>query len=95
MDVRQLRFRKQEGRNLNDLTFVTVLFDRDGKLVTGKQKLLKLRLFDSSLERLAQSGLTVKSSFDVAPGTYLVREIVRDAEGGQISALNRTVEIPY
>ena len=34
-------------------------------------------------------------SFDVRPGTYMVREVVRDSEGGQISGLNRTVEIPF
>jgi hypothetical protein len=37
----------------------------------------------------------VKLNFDVKPGTYLVRAVVRDSEGGQISGLNRTVEIPY
>jgi VWFA-related protein len=95
LDVRQLRFRKQEGRNLNNLTFVTALFDRDGKLLTGKQKLLKFRLLDGTLDRLSQSGITVKTNFDVVPGNYLVREVVREAEGSQLSGLNRAVEIPF
>ncbi len=95
VDLRLIRFRKQEGRNRNNLTFVTGLFDRDGKYVTGKEKLLELRLRDGSLERLSQSGVTIRNSFDVEPGTYLVRQVVRDAEGGQISGLNRTVEIPF
>jgi hypothetical protein len=74
---------------------MTVLFDRDGKYVTGKEKTVQFHLRDASLEKLVESGLTSRVSFDLKPGTYLVRQVVRDAEGGQISALNRTVEIPY
>jgi hypothetical protein len=39
------------------------------------------------------AGLTLKTSFDVKPGTYLVRLVVRDAEGQTMSAENGTVEI--
>jgi VWFA-related protein len=95
LDVRLLHFRRDEGRNLNSLTFATVLFDRDGKYLAGNEKLLELRLLDQNLDKLLKSGITMRSSFDLKPGTYLVREVVRDAEGGQISGLNRTVEIPY
>ena len=95
LDLRHVRFRKEQGRNLNNLTFVTALFDRDGKKVAAQEKRLEFHLRDSSLEQLSRSGITTKASFDVPPGTYLVREVVRDAEAGQISGLNRTVEIPY
>ena len=94
LDLRFVRFRKENGRNVNNLTFVTALFDRDGKYITGREKSLQFRLLDGSLERLTQSGITAKMTFDVRPGTYLVRQVVRDSEGAQISALNRTVEIP-
>jgi VWFA-related protein len=95
LDLSSVRFRKEQDRNRNDLTFVTVLFDRDGKYVIGKEKHLEFRLRDASLAKLAQTGITLKTEFDVKPGTYLVRQIVRDSEAGQLSGLNRTVEIPY
>jgi VWFA-related protein len=95
LNVRFVRFRKEGGRNLNNLIFITALFDRDGKYVTGKQKSLEFRLLDGSLEKLSRSGITAKTSFDVKAGTYLVRQVVRDSEGAQLSALNRTVEIPF
>jgi VWFA-related protein len=95
VDVRSLRFRKAEGRNVDDLTTVVAVFDRDGNLVDGRKKLLELRLRDATLEKLTQSGLGMKTGFDVKPGTYLVRVVVRDSESGQLSALNRAVEIPY
>ncbi len=95
LDLHLMHFRKEEGRNLNDLTLVTALFDRDGKYVTAKEKRLELRLRDISLETLLKSGLNMKTSFDLKPGTYLVRQVVRDAEGGQLSGLSRAVEIPF
>ncbi len=95
IDTRELRFRKQDDRNLDNLTFVTVVFDQDGHEVIGQEKLLELRLRDLSVQKYAQTGITIRTSFDVKPGTYLVRAVVRDSESGEISGLNRTVEIPY
>jgi hypothetical protein len=37
----------------------------------------------------------VKSSFDIKPGKYLVRQVVRDSEGSQMAARNGAVSIPF
>ena len=94
VDLKHLRLRKVEGRNNNKLTIVAALFDRNGNYVIGNQKLVELRLRDDTLEKRADSGFTVRSSFEVKPGTYLVRLVVRDAEGQNMSAANGAVEIP-
>jgi VWFA-related protein len=95
LDMSSVRFRQEQDRHLNKLTFVTVLFDQDGKYVMGKEKQVEFRLRDATLARLARTGMTLKMEFDLKPGTYLVRQIVRDSEAGQLSGVNRTVEIPY
>lgn len=95
VDLQQARFRKEADRNLDNLTFVTVVFDRDGHYVTGQQKVLELRLRDESLGKVRSAGVTVEMELNVKAGTYLVRTVVRDSESGQISARNSTVEIPY
>ncbi|HYW48877.1 MAG TPA: VWA domain-containing protein [Bryobacteraceae bacterium] len=94
VDLRHLRLRKAEGRNRNELTITAALFDRNGNYITGNQKLLEMRLKDETLEQRADTGFTVRSTFDVKPGTYMVRLVVRDAEGQQMSAANGTVDIP-
>jgi hypothetical protein len=48
---------------------------------------------DETLAGKLQKGMTLKSSFDVKPGNYLVRLVVRDS-GGELAAENGTVEIP-
>ena len=94
LDVKSVRFRKALGRNNDQLTIVTGIFDENGQYVTGVEKIIEMKLRDTTYERLSHSGLTVKSSFDVKPGTYLVRLVVRDAEGAQMAARNGAVVIP-
>ena len=94
LDLSAVRFLKEQDRNLNDLTFVTVIFDRDGKYVVGREKKVSFRLRDATLARLTQSGINLKMEFDVKPGTYMVRQIVRDSQAGRLSGLTRTVELP-
>ena len=95
VDIGRIRFDKLDGRNNNDLTIVAALFDRNGNFVTATEKVLEMRLRDTTLERLSHTGVTVKSSFDVKPGAYLVRLVVRDSRAAQLSAENGIVEIPY
>jgi len=95
IEVKGLRFRKAEGRNWDDLTVATVIFDENGNYVTGGEKILEMRLLDKTYERLSHTGLTMKSSFDVKPGKYVVRQVIRDSEGAQMAAKNGSVVIPY
>jgi VWFA-related protein len=95
VDVKGIRFRKAAGRNLDNLTVATAIFDENGNFVTGGEKIVEMRLLDKTFDRLSRSGFTLKSSFDIKPGTYLVRLVVRDAEGSQMAARNGAVSIPY
>jgi VWFA-related protein len=94
MDISHMHFRKVEGKSLNTLTVITVVFDATGNYVDGKQRVLDLKLQDATLAKLTQLGLNIKTSFSVKPGTYLVREVVQDSESSLISALSSQVEIP-
>jgi VWFA-related protein len=94
VDLRQMRYRKADGRNKNNLTVVSALFDRNGNYITASEKIIEMRLRDETLENKQRSAITVRTSFDVKPGSYLVRLVVRDAEGQQMAAQNGAVEIP-
>jgi hypothetical protein len=63
-------------------------------MVTSGSKVIEMKLLDTTFARLSRSGFTVKSSFDLKPGTYLVRLVVRDSEGAQMAARNGAVVIP-
>lgn len=95
IDLKGIHFRKAEGRNFDNLTVATVIFDENGNFVTGGEKILEMRLLDNTYTKLSRTGLVMKSSFDVKPGKYLVRQVIRDSEGAQMAAKNGAVVIPY
>lgn len=94
LDIRQLHLRKADDRNRNDVTLVCAIFDSNGNYLKGVQKVVELRLKDANVERRRSLGLTMNSEFDVRRGAYMIRVVVRDAEGRQMAAANDTVEIP-
>jgi VWFA-related protein len=94
LDVNHLHLKKQNGRNLDQLTVITALFSYGGEFVTGNRQDVDLRLLDQSLARLKQTGLSLPASFLVKPGQYLVRAVVRESDEGEVSAGNTAVEIP-
>jgi VWFA-related protein len=93
-DVKTIHFQKLLGRNNDQLTILMGIFDENGNFVTGLSKIVEMKLLDTTYTRLSHSGFTVKTSFDVKPGTYLVRMVVRDAVGAQMAARNGAVVIP-
>jgi len=94
VDIKGVHFRKADGRNRDDLTVATAIFDENGNYVTGGEKIVEMKLLDTTYDRLTRVGLNLKSSFDVKPGSYLVRQVVRDSEGAQLAARNGAVVIP-
>jgi hypothetical protein len=95
VDVKQLQFRKDQGRNRNDLTVVSAVFDNNGNFIAGLQKTVQFRLLDATMERLQHAPpIKVTSDFDVKPGSYLIRLVVRDSETHLLATENASVEIP-
>jgi len=95
VDLAHMRFDKAGDRNDNDLTVVAAVFDRNGNFITGTQKVIQMKLRDETLARLSQTGVTVRTNFDVKPGDYVVRLVVRDSNAAQLGAESGSVEIPY
>jgi VWFA-related protein len=94
VDLKHLQFRKVEDRNKNTLTVVSGLFDRNGNFISGIEKTVEMSLRDQTLQSLPAAGITVKTNFDVGPGSYVVRLVVRDSEGQTMAARNGVVQIP-
>lgn len=93
VDVRHMQFKKANGRNLNELTVVAALFDRNDNFVSAKSSTVKMHVKDETLDTKLNSGITVRSNFDVNPGSYVVRVVARD-EQGKMLAQNEVVDIP-
>jgi hypothetical protein len=93
LGMKDIAFRKEDGKNCNKLVVTTVIFDENGEYVSGEQKILDLRLEDDKLAVVSRYGLQIQTNFVLKPGSYTVREVVREAEGAQMAAKNGEVEI--
>lgn len=94
VDVKRLRYKQVQDRNQNDLTVVTAVFDRNGNFLQSNQKIVEMRWKTETLQSKLGSGITLRTSFDVKPGRYLVRVVTRDSGQQLMSAESGTVEIP-
>lgn len=94
VDLKHLHFKKLDGRNRDTLNIVAAVFDRNGILVGAIQKDVEMRLKDDTFAARIAAGVAMKTSFDVAPGNYVIRLVVRDSEGQTMAAHNGVVDIP-
>lgn len=86
-------FRKDGPVNRSDLTMVVGIFDQNGNLVKDFWKDITLHPSDESLAALRRSGLELTTDFDVPPGRYFVRLLVRENEGQAMGTHSTSVEI--
>ena len=76
----------------NSLSVVAALFDPDGGYVTSTAEKVNLKLFNETLGQ-KNPALTLRWQFDVKPGTYIVRLVIREPDGKDMTTLNRTLKI--
>ncbi len=93
LDTKSLHLRKDGQRNLNNVTFVSAIFDQKDNLVQLQRGQAKLDAPDAQLQQVLSAGLKMDSTFQLKPGTYRVREVVTDSEQHQITAVSRDVNV--
>jgi len=94
LDPKHIQFKKADGRNNNILTVVSAVFDRNGNFLSAIQKTVDIKMKDETMAKLLAAGsMTLKTNFSVTPGSYMIRLVVRDAEGQLMSAMNSAVAI--
>ncbi|HUY82376.1 MAG TPA: VWA domain-containing protein [Acidobacteriaceae bacterium] len=87
IDLSGVHFKKVNQANVDNLILVCGLFDINGNYLEGKKKNLSLHFASDVLNRITE-GMNVKTTFDVKPGAYLIRVVVRDSGDGLVSAVN-------
>lgn len=94
LDIRALRFRRENDRNLDNVTFMLALFDGDGNYVIGQSKTVNLQISDATLRKLEATGATLTVAVNVKPGSYLVRGALLDAGSQQLGSTSENITIP-
>jgi VWFA-related protein len=95
LGIKDVPFRKEEDRNCNMLMTAIAIFDENGNYVMGGEKNLDLRLTAPTYENFLSTGIPMHAEYTLKPGKYLVRQLVREGAGGQMSVRGGMVEIPH
>ena len=94
VDVREFVFQETDGRFLDTLEFLLVVAHREtGEFFKYDQK-VDMKLLPATRERLFVSGFPIVRDFELAPGGYQAKMIVRDKNGGRIGTVVHEFEVP-
>ena len=93
VDAGALQFPTQQGRAVQQLTFVTVLEDASGAYVTGRQAVMDLALTPAKLAELKRDGIKARLTFHAPTGRYRLRSVVREAAGNRIAATTSDLQL--
>lgn len=91
--AKQLKFVQQGDRHVQELTFVTIVQDRAGNFIEGKQAVMDLALTPATLAKFQSKGIEASTSFSPPKGAYQVREVIREAVENHMSASNSPIKV--
>jgi hypothetical protein len=94
LDTTPLHFHKIGDRNVNTVTFVSAVFDQDGKLIDSQQRRAAVSILDAQLPDLFKHGIDADMTFHLKPGIYRIREVVTDSEEHRMTSFTKKVKIP-
>ena len=94
VDLRAVSFESKGSRRIGALDTYVVVTPREGGDVKRVEKRLDLALPPEMLERLQKEGLPLLRDFELPPGAYQARLLVRDARGAALGTVRHTFTVP-
>jgi hypothetical protein len=94
VDVSSFAFQEKDGRFLDTLEFLLVVAHREsGEYFRYDQK-VDMKLQASTHDRLTKSWFPVVRDFELAPGGYQAKIVVRDKNSGRIGSVVHEFDVP-
>jgi VWFA-related protein len=94
VDLRPFAFQEQEGRFVDTIEFLLVVAHREsGEFFRYDQK-VDMRLQSETRAKLARTWYPIVRDFELAPGGYQAKIVVRDKNSGHIGTVVHEFEVP-
>jgi VWFA-related protein len=94
VDAANLDFVEKDGRLVDTLDVLIVAAHRDTGEHARRDQKLEMAFQPASRERLRESWYSIMQDFELAPGGYQARMVVRDGNSRKIGALTYEFEVP-
>jgi VWFA-related protein len=94
VDLRPFAFAEQEGRFVDTIEFLLVAAHREtGEFFRYDQK-VEMRLQPETREKLSRTWYPIVRDFELAPGGYQAKIVVRDKNSGRVGTVVHEFEVP-
>jgi VWFA-related protein len=94
VDVKGLEFLSEDERRKNSLNLMVAAYDEHDKWIDGVEKLIDLNLQEPNYVAMLHYGFTAKVNFNLPPGRYKIRSVVRESLRSQMGSASRLIEVP-
>jgi hypothetical protein len=94
VDVRNLGFEQKDGRNLASLQFLLVVAQRETGEYFRYDQTYNLKLLPATRERLERQWFPISRDFELAPGDYQAKMVIRDVRTGRVGTVMHEFEVP-
>lgn len=93
-DVRDLALQAREGRFTNVFDLLLVVTHRESGRMFPYDQTLTLQLLPETREQILRDGYSFTRRFDLPPGTFQARLVVRERNGGRRGSVAHTFTVP-
>jgi VWFA-related protein len=94
VDVSGFKFEEKEARFLDTLEFLLVVAHRETGEFFRYDQQVQMKLLPATRERFGKSWFPVVRDFELAPGGYQAKIVVRDKNSGRIGTVVHEFEVP-
>ena len=94
VDVRTLGFEETDGRAMAALHYLLVLAHRETGETFRYDQTVELKLPPAEREEMARSWLPIVRDFELGPGKYQAKIVVRDKATGRVGTVVHEIEVP-
>ena len=94
VNVRGIEFLSEDARQKNSLDLVVAAFDENDKWIDGIEKVVDFNLLEFNYAAMLQYGFSSKVDFNLPPGRYRIRTVVRESLKRQMGSISRLIEFP-
>lgn len=94
IEVRALALVEKEGRMTGDLAFLIEAQHRESGEYFRVDEKIEVAMLPDTYARLSRTGYTVSREFDLPPGGYQAKVVVRDLGSGRIGSVIHDFEVP-
>jgi VWFA-related protein len=94
VDIRDFAFKEENGRFLDAVEFLLVVAHLEtGEFYRFDQK-VDMKLLPATRDRMAKSWMPIVRDFELAPGSYQAKIVVRDANSGRLGTVVHEFTVP-